>query len=99
MNLPTKAFYSSSTNQKNDNPLLKFVAVSLFALGIGIMLFEALVAHHNANFVPPCPGAFCLYYPDETHFYFGLFPAIAGTIMIAINKTRNQLRKTDSLNH
>jgi len=72
---------------------MQLVAISLFALGIAMLLFEGLVANNRAKFVPSCPAYIhCDYLSVPTEVYFGLFPAIAGAILLGIHKaTRRRM--------
>ncbi|HEY7733549.1 MAG TPA: hypothetical protein VIB07_02030 [Nitrososphaera sp.] len=61
------------------------IAISLLTLGITIILFEGLVLNNKTNF-HPCPADLICEFLVPTEFYFGLFPAIAGVVMLGIHR-------------
>jgi hypothetical protein len=71
---------------------LGLMGASLLAIGIGIILFEALA--HNNNVHPRCPATLICEYPlPPPEFYIGIFPALAGVILLGISRVTQESPK------
>lgn|GEM_PF-6189157 len=71
------------------------IAISLLTLGIAMILFEGMVLNNKTNF-HPCPADLICEFLVPTEFYFGLFPAIAGVVMLGIHRVNSGRRILDS---
>ena len=68
------------------------MGASLLAIGIGMILFEALA--HNNNVHPQCPATLiCEYSLPPPEFYNGIFPALAGVIILGISRVTQKSAK------
>ena len=65
---------------------LLLVSVSLFALGMAIVLFEGLVANNHADFHSCGSGIMCDFVINQYELSIGIFLVIAGGIMFGFNK-------------
>jgi hypothetical protein len=65
------------------------MTASLLTLGIAAILFEELVLNNKTNF-HPCPADMICEFGVPTEFYLGLFPAIAGVVMLGIQSEKWQ---------
>lgn len=72
------------------------IAVSFLTLGIAAILFEALALYNRTNF-HPCPAdLICEYWSAPPEFYWGVFPAIAGVVMLGIHRINANRKILDS---
>lgn len=76
---------------------LLLVPVSLFALGIGIILFEGLVANNHANFHPCSRDMICDFVVAQDPISIGVFPVIVGAIMFGLQKAMKRTKILDSI--
>ncbi|MGH9993023.1 MAG: hypothetical protein ACREBU_03950 [Nitrososphaera sp.] len=79
---------------------LLLVSVSLFSLGISIILFEQLVANNKDNFHPCPPELICDYFVGHDQISIGIFPAIVGAMILGLQRvmTRSKRLPSDSRN-
>lgn len=75
---------------------LLLISVPFVALGVAITVFEALVANNHANFHPCSQDTICDLVVVQDPLSIGLFPVIAGAIMIGLQKALKGKQILDS---